>query len=417
MSYPPETLITLDLKIRRAVLILLYLGIAAAVVAMATYLKPWIRSVLDILSPFMVALIVAYIFNPIVVALQVRFRMRRTTSVLVAYAVILLLTATFFAVVLPLIYIQLRTAVTYFVENLPVLVNKAQSWLAVNVPAADTAHLREVVERYLGMGETGTGASTQAVTDVTRHAATAGRVITKFIGAALGAVVGTIAFISFVVVITFYFLLDYRNIERVVRVLLPDENEPRFFRLWQKIDTALGGFLRGQLLVSTIVGTLYIIALMLLGMKKYAFLIGFMAGLGNMIPYLGPVVGGVPAGLWVLLGDNSFVTPQQKLIGIVIVVLIGVIIQTLDGFVFQPRIVGRNAELHPLLVLFALLIGAQFGLGGLILAVPVAIAARVLIKEFWWDPLEAREVAEKAQARRAVKDPPPPAPAPQDSGD
>lgn len=401
MDRSPDAFLALDHRIRRAVLVLLYIAIAASLVAVATYIKPWIRTILDILSPFLVALIVAYIFNPVVVALQMKFRLRRTTGVMVTYVIILLLTATFFAIVLPLIYIQLRTAVQYLIENLPTIINRVQARLAVDLPAADTAYLREAVIRFLGLGDAEAGApATSAVSDVTRHAATAGKFITQFVGSALGAVVGFVAFASFVVVITFYFLLDYRNIERVVRVLLPDENEPRFFRLWKRIDTALGGFLRGQLIVSTLVGTLYVVALFLLGMRNYAFLIGFLAGIGNMIPYLGPVIGGVPAALWVLLGDNQFDSPQEKLLGVGIVVVIGVIVQTLDGFVFQPRIVGKNAELHPLLVLFALLIGAQFGLGGLILAVPLAIAGRVLLKEFWWDPLEAREAMEKRERNK-----------------
>ena len=106
----------------------------------------------------------------------------------------------------------------------------------------------------------------------------------------------------------------------------------------------------------------------------------------------------MPAGLWVIFGD-TYATGQEKLIGVGIIVAFSVAVQSLDGFFLQPRIVGKNAELHPLLVLLALLIGAQFGLGGMIVAVPLAIMVRVVLKELWWDPLENIEYESKRRAQ------------------
>src|SRR5690606_18315068 len=116
-------------------------------------------------------------------------------------------------------------------------------------------------------------------------------------------------------------------------VLLPEDTESRVFHIWRKIDAALGGYLRGQLIVAATIGTLYTIFLFILGMKEYAILIGFLAGFGNMIPYCGPLLGGIPAGLWILFGaDPSFDTGQEKLIGIGIIVAFSAAIQSLDGF-------------------------------------------------------------------------------------
>jgi predicted PurR-regulated permease PerM len=206
---------------------------------------------------------------------------------------------------------------------------------------------------------------------------------------------GLFAFLSFVIVITFYFLLDYSRMEYVARVLLPDDRESRVFAIWARVDYSLGGFLRGQLLVGLIVGVLYTAALFALGMRDYAILIGFMAGFGNMIPYVGPIVGGIPTALWVLFSDR-FTSGEGKMIGLGLVLLLSVSIQSIDGFFLQPRIVGQNAGLHPLLVLLALLIGSQFGLGGMIIAVPAAIMAKTVLKELWWDPLARTEEESKA---------------------
>jgi predicted PurR-regulated permease PerM len=123
---------------------------------------------------------------------------------------------------------------------------------------------------------------------------------------------------------------------------------------------------------------------MVLGMKQYALLIGFVAGAANFIPYLGPLMGEIPAILYVLL-SNNYEGPKEKLLYTGLVIGLFALIQTLDGFVFQPKIVGKSAQLHPVVVILALVVGGQFGIMGMIVAVPTACILRVLIKEFYWD--------------------------------
>jgi len=80
-----------------------------------------------------------------------------------------------------------------------------------------------------------------------------------------------------------------------------------------------------------------------------------------------------------------------------LVVALFALIQALDGFVFQPRIVGKSSNLHPLLVMLALLIGAQFGLGAMIVAVPIACVGQVLFKELVWTPYCRRKHTARAE--------------------
>ena len=112
----------------------------------------------------------------------------------------------------------------------------------------------------------------------------------------------------------------------------------------------------------------------------------------NLIPYFGPIVGAVPTILWIVFG-NTYDDVSSKMFGIFGVLLLTVVLQSLDGWVFQPKIVGANADLPPLLVLLALLVGVQFGLIGMILAVPSAVVLRALITEIWWNPLIAEAQA------------------------
>lgn len=458
----------LDIKIRRGVLALLYFLLAAATFLAIGHLQPILRTFLDILSPFLLAAIIAYIFNPIVRTLQTRFGLRRMMGVLATYLLILALAAGLLAVALPLLYGQLKDAALGVVRSTPAVVVKIQRrFPAARLDASDVANLRLAVERQFGLPDgylagdrqtsgvrsavvsgatSGTlledaatevgdddGATSAAVNAVPRpadpaaasagsetaarqpteirkpSASVVGRVaqqvaggglfVARFIGGALATMVGAIAFVAFVVVITFYFLVDYGRIPRVAHILIPAGHEERAFAVWRRIDTALGGFLRGQLITCVLISVLYSGALFVLGMRDYAILVGVLAGFGNLVPYLGPVLGGVPAALWVIFGDQ-YDTFGAKMTGVGAVVGLGMAIQALDGLVFQPRIVGPSAELHPLLVMFALLVGVQFGLGGLVLAVPLAVVGRVLLKEFWWDPL----LAAKAMPEEVVEE-------------
>jgi predicted PurR-regulated permease PerM len=387
-----QSLRRLSLRVRRAQLILLWMIIVAGAFVILTYARPAIRFILDVLSPFIVAMIVAYIFNPLVGFLQQRLHVGRIKGVIITYALILLITAGFFCVVLPILYFQLRLGLQHASERLPGIIDSTLEWLNRKFPDQEIGRIREDFRNgkldWNNIRQTA-GPAAAAVAEQLQSMAT---LITRWVGTAAAWMLGFFAFVSFVIVITFYFLLDYANFEYVARVLLPDDREARVFQVWSRIDYALGGFLRGQLIVAMIVGVLYSIALMLLGMKPYAILIGFLAGFGNLIPYFGPIAGGVPAGLWVIFGDR-FATIEGKIIGVGLVILISVLIQSIDGFFLQPRIVGKNAGLHPLLVLLALIIGGQFGLGGLVLAVPLAVVAKSVIKEIWWDPLARSEAA------------------------
>lgn len=400
----PQGLIDLDFRLRRAGLVLLYLIIACVAAMMLYYAKPFIRFSLTVLSPFIVSLIIAYMFNPVVNWLQKRFSLGRIGGVLITYALILTITVGFFAILLPILYTQLRASIGNLVTNFPQILDRATLWLKLRISPEEMAQAKAYMSSHFDIADlTGrAGSALNQAVDTTK-------LITRMVGTTVGLVIGFFAFVSFVVVIVFYFLLDYNRIEHIARVLLPDDQEGRVFRIWAKIDTALGGFLRGQLIVATTVGILYSMALFAMGMREYAILVGFLAGFGNLIPYLGPVLGGVPAGLWVLFGHTW--DGSQKMVGLGLVVLLSVAIQSLDGFFLQPRVVGKNAELHPLLVLLALLIGAQFGLGGMIIAVPLAIMVRVVVKELWWDPLERIEFANK-QAAGALQQGTAPSPEP-----
>jgi putative permease len=142
----------------------------------------------------------------------------------------------------------------------------------------------------------------------------------------------------------------------------------------QKMDSQLGNYLRGQFLVALMIGTLSTITLWLLGVDFF-LMIGPIAGLMNMIPYVGPIAGGLLAIIASVITSGQFDTIP----GIVIAFTA---IQIFDNSLLQPLILARNVELHPMLILLAILIGGKlFGIVGLLLAVPFAAILKVIIVE------------------------------------
>jgi predicted PurR-regulated permease PerM len=397
----PKKRESLDDRLKR---VLLILGMMCIVVVGATTLKilmPAIEWTFSILSPFLFALILAYIFNPAVNFLQVKLKLGRAGSLIVLAAFLTIVLCCALGLLVIVIY-QLGDAIITVSNSikaageegnlLKFLPEFAQNFLSRFMMETDQGFAldKQAIEEALNA----TGVTLQNL--ATRMAPSLGGgagLIAGGIAAVVSAVFSFFSLVVFASMITFYFLLDFQHIPRVLRILIPDEKEDRAFHLLKKIDRAVGGFLRGQLLACICVAILASTFLMILGPRKWAILIGCIAGAVNFIPYLGPVFGAGPALIWSVFYYQAplmlfgWEAPVGKPLHIALIIGAFALIQAIDGVVIQPKIVGKNANLHPLAVLLALLIGARFGVGGMIVAVPVACIVRVLIKELWWDAL------------------------------
>lgn len=173
-------------------------------------------------------------------------------------------------------------------------------------------------------------------------------------------VVTTLIIIPFAV---FFLLKDGPAMKTQFVSLIPNRYFEMALNLIYKIDLQLGNFLRGQFFDASLVGLMAIFAMWFLDVKYY-ILVGIFAGLTNMIPYVGPFVGGVTAVFVVLMSGG----PGQQVMFVIIAFLI---IQLLDNVLIQPLVVSKSVDLHPLIIIFAVIIGGQFfGILGMLLAVP-----------------------------------------------
>lgn len=176
--------------------------------------------------------------------------------------------------------------------------------------------------------------------------------------------------ISFIIVpiLTFYFLKDKDYFKKKIILIIPKNYRNDVVQIGREIDKVLGKFVRGQLLVGAFVGTSTSIALLLIGVD-FAIIIGFVAGIADIIPYFGPIIGIMPALVFAILKG-----PIKALW----VIISFIIIQQLECNIISPKIVGDSVGIHPVVVMLALLIGGSyFGIIGLLFAIPVTIVLKV----------------------------------------
>lgn len=199
----------------------------------------------------------------------------------------------------------------------------------------------------------------------------------EFFNSSLDYVPNLLSIASNLVVIPFlmfFFIKDARTMKKGFIDIVPNKYFEFSLNVLQKMDAQLGNYLRGQFLVAAIVGSLSTLALWLLGVDFF-MVIGPVAGLANMIPYVGPIAGGLLAIIASVITTGGFDTVP----GIVITFAL---IQLLDNSLLQPLILARNVELHPMLILLAILIGGKlFGVVGLLLAVPFTAIVKVIVVE------------------------------------
>jgi predicted PurR-regulated permease PerM len=262
---------------------------------------------------------------------------------------------------------------------------------------ANQTDIRNRLKQFWDELETGAKESL-SVGGILKPVAAGSMVALKNIAGGALAVVAAVGGALFIVIIAFYFLADMGAVPKVIRKLLPEQYRERVWDIMLRANDSVGGFLRGQLIACAIVGALASILLVFVGLREYAILIGFFAGLFNFIPYLGPVVGATPAILWALM-SSQLTTWNARGLHVAYIVVGFILIQAVDGLVSQPFIVGKRASLHPLFVMLALAVGAQGGIGGVILAVPVACIVKVLWMELFWKKRSDPQDLPKPEAR------------------
>ena len=194
----------------------------------------------------------------------------------------------------------------------------------------------------------------------------------------LGSLAGALSTLVFGIIFSLYFLADGQKIlsywARIFRLLFGERRLEKLRRFFIDADRVFAGYLRGQIIDGTIMAVLVSVSLSVLQVR-YAIVIGVLTGFGNLIPYVGPFIAyGLTALVCLVYGDFT------KLLPALIALFV---IQTVDGNVINPRLLSQNIDVHPLLVIIALIIGGSLGgFLGIFLAAPVASLIKLELDKF-----------------------------------
>jgi predicted PurR-regulated permease PerM len=193
----------------------------------------------------------------------------------------------------------------------------------------------------------------------------------RVLGLASG-VFGTALYVVFTFVLALYLTIDGDRVRRYAIEFLPSERRGQALLITERIGLRLGAWARGEALLAAIVGGMTWIGALLIGLP-YAAALALVAAVGELVPNLGPIVAAVP-----LIAFGLLSSPTQAALAL----LLAVVVQQLENNLIVPRVMGRAVNLHPVVVMLAILSGAELlGIPGALMAVPVAAAASVVITE------------------------------------
>ncbi len=296
-----------------------------------------------------ICLLISLVLNPAVDYLQSR-GINRAAAILIIYVIIGSLLYVAITVFSPGVSEQAESLKKSFKEfELSDKIKDAERWVEKNVPSLKKGDIAKEIEASIK----GSFAKVQ-----------------DFVADVLST-----AFFAFLIpFVTFFILRDRRAIKNGFISIVPNRYFEMTVNIVDKIEKQLSSYVRGWLFDALFVGLLTMAGLSILGINN-SILIGFVAGFGHLIPYAGPIIGGIPALLISVIqfGDFSMVIP---------IVLLFTIIYLLDNSIAQPYIFSKSADMNPITIIALLLIGNELlGAFGAIIAIPVATVLRVSARE------------------------------------
>lgn len=325
-------------------------------IAAIVFVALFIQVLKPILAPFLVAALLAYLGDPIVDRLEEK-GLSRSASVGTVFLVITFNTLLALLIALPLLSDQIQLL--------------GQKLQLAFVWSQNT--LLPMLRDSLGLPE-GSEPMATAREAVSRHWNEAGGIVVqlwKQVSGSSLALSAWVANMALIPVVTYYMLRDWDVMIAKIRDLLPRSVEPKAVELGLECDEILSAFMRGQLVVMAALTLVYSLGLWIVGLDL-ALVLGLVAGLASIVPYLGFVVGVLAASIAAYYQFADFWVMAQVL------AVFGVG-QLLESMWLTPSLVGDRIGLHPVVVIFAILAGGQlFGFVGVLLALPIAAVIKVL---------------------------------------
>jgi putative permease len=329
--------------------VLLFLLVAGALFAAGHALR-------HTASCFLLSFVIAYLLDPLVVLLEKR-KLSRPKGIFVLYVALSVFAVFFFSYFVPFVILRWQA----LIPSIPVYLQKAKL-LGLGLEAK--------IQPYYG-AEEWSWAFDKAVEGLDKLTAT--------LGAGVYSAAANMVFNLFNLVLSpilVFFMLFYKaQIKETLTAWLPWRRRSVLLEIGREVNDSIGGYLRGQLIVSFIVAVLSTIALMLLDVD-YALFNGLFAGLASILPFIGVIIATIPALFF------AYIKFANGMILVKVIVAFGVI-YFLEGYLVKPLVFKRSMDLNPLLtIIMVMALGELFGFWGILLAIPVAAALKIVSVSF-----------------------------------
>jgi predicted PurR-regulated permease PerM len=296
------------------------------------------------------------IFNPLVTILENQ-GINRLLSVLIVFLLSGFVIFIGLSVLIPKIISQMNTlTATVTKENINILFIQIEEEIKNYLPFVDSTEFAGKVEEFIS------GLLFESINNISNI---------------VSSIVSVLAISIIVPFMTFFLLKDSTQLIKGIINIVPNKFFEFSFWAIDQISYKLGIFVRGWIFDAFLVGTLAAIGLTILGIQN-SITIGFVAGVGHLIPYFGPLIGGLPAIIISLIQFGNFSKLPE-------IITMFVIIYTLDNGYIQPNIFSKTTDIHPLMIILLILMGSQiFGIFGMLLAVPVATVVKTAARAIYF---------------------------------
>lgn len=345
------------------ILNLVYIAMIIGIIFIATLLvKEWgilkfVMTILKVATPFFIGFVIAWLFNPLVVKLENRGWNRAVAS-MVIFLVFILIIFAFFSMLIPTIYTQLND----LIASLPGIFNSLKNWITNflnNFNSSDMVDVASIEANiFKSMEDLGTNITTN---------------LPSMIMNIVGVVFSGLGTMAISLVVGLYLLFDFNNAIDHLLKYIPKTHKYEIETLINQIGEELRKCVRGTLTIACMVFVCDSLGFAIAGLKA-PILFGLLCGITDLIPYIGPYIGGAAA---VIVGFS-----QNPMTGI-IVLIVAVVVQLIENYVLQPVVMSKTVELHPVTIIIGLLIfGHFFGIIGMILAMPIMSLIKVVYRFF-----------------------------------
>lgn len=311
----------------------------------------FLYSIKDVVMVIFVATLLAMAFSPMVDWLSKK-RIPRPLGIIIIYLILFII---FFGVI-ALIIPPLIEEVAQITQHFPALWEKFMQSFSSDGTNPQESEIIYAINQGLSSMKDALASSTSNVFSMIRT------------------VFGNIISFILILVLAFYFLVQEGAIRRAIKYLTPPEYHANVYSIISKMQDRIGRWLRGEMILVLVVGILILIGLKILNVK-YFLVLALLAGIMEVIPYVGPFISAVPA-VFIAFSDSIWK-------GLAVIVLYW-IVQQMENHIIVPKVMQKAIGLNPIIIILAILIGAKlFGFLGVVIAVPTIAAGSVLVKFFY----------------------------------